>query len=97
MFQNQPDEVTDSVDGQELIVTDPVVYDIPSYCRAHRKSRSALYDEWSRGEGPDYYREGGRVKITGEAARRHRIQLEAKARAEREARVAARDNANQAA
>jgi len=71
-------------DQESSLFVDPLVYDIPTYCRVHKKSRSALYNDWARGEGPDYYKEGTSIRITGEAARRHRAKLEERARAERE-------------
>ena len=65
--------------------SDPLVYDIPTYCTVHKRSRSGLYNDWANGRGPDFYREGASIRITGAAAARHRAELERQARAEREA------------
>ena len=70
----------------ESVYQDPIVYDVKSYCAAHRKSRSALYNDWAKGRGPDFYKEGSSVRITGAAASRYRAKLEEDARIEREAK-----------
>ncbi len=46
---------------------EPPVYDIPEFCRAHRLSRSTLYDLWQQGLGP---RVSESTQASGSAARR---------------------------
>ena len=59
---------------------DQAVYTIPEYCAAEKTSRSTLYGEWARGEGPEYFRRGAKVLISHEARMRYREKLEREAR-----------------
>jgi phage terminase small subunit len=42
---------------------------IESFCNAYQISRSALYDAWSRGEGPRFFRLGTARRISVQAGR----------------------------
>lgn len=65
------------------------VYTIPEYCTAEKVSRSKVYDEWSRGDGVEFFRRGNKVLISHEARVRHRQKLEREAREKRERDAAA--------
>ena len=56
---------------------EPPVYDVPEFCRAHRVSRSTLYDLWKIGLGPKFFKIGASVRITREAAQAWRREREA--------------------
>ena len=58
------------------------VYTIPEYCAAEKVSRSKLYEEWSRGEGVEFFRRGNKILISHEARVRYRKKVERKARHE---------------
>jgi predicted DNA-binding transcriptional regulator AlpA len=58
-------------------LVDPPVYDILEFCVAHKISRSTLYNLWTDGIGPKFYRIGSSVKITGESAQAWRREREA--------------------
>jgi len=65
------------------------VYTVGEYCVAEKISRSKLYEEWSRGEGVEFYRRGTKILISHEARVRHRGRLEREAAAAKQS-VAAR-------
>jgi predicted DNA-binding transcriptional regulator AlpA len=53
------------------------VYTIEEFCRAHRLSRSKLYQLWASGTGPRKMRIGAKVLISVEAATDWRREREA--------------------
>jgi predicted DNA-binding transcriptional regulator AlpA len=59
--------------------SDAKAYTIPEFCKAHRISRSGLYQCWARGTGPRIKRIGSKVIITAEAAAAWRAADEAAA------------------
>lgn len=60
----------------------PEAYTIAEFCRAHRISRTALYELWALGGGPRFMRNGVRRIITREAAADWRVERERLAQSE---------------
>ena len=51
-------------------------YDVAGFCRAHKVSRSLLYELWRQGRGPRVMRVGSRRLISREAAADWRREME---------------------
>lgn len=61
--------------GKETFMDKPA-FTIKQFCYAFNISRSFLYKLWSRDEGPRYFKVGGSVRISHEAAEAWRAQNE---------------------
>ncbi len=55
---------------------DKPAFTIKQFCYAFNISRSFLYKLWSRGEGPRFFKIGGSVRISYEAAEEWRTRNE---------------------
>ena len=64
---------------QERLVTPEPTYTIQEFCKAERISRTLLYRAWREGWGPRYFLVGTHKRISPEARREWRQELEAAA------------------
>jgi hypothetical protein len=60
-------------------------YTISEFCAAYRLSRSKLYQLWTAGIGPRFFRVGAKILISNDAAVDWRREREAEAAAKSEA------------
>jgi hypothetical protein len=70
--------------GQRDAIASPAIINdqsltINQFCAAENISRQTLYTLWARGKGPRYFRVGADRRISAEARREWREQLEAEA------------------
>jgi len=56
---------------------EPVTYNVPEFCNAHKISRSTLYGLWAANLGPKFFKVGSAVRISRESAAAWRAEREA--------------------